>query len=218
MPTKQPTFIPRTLHDAELNLSRFIRQQYCMQRVRLGFGVAPSLEAPSTFAELQEECSSCLKSGKPLRVSSLNSEPVIYDSPTTNYMFRYWHDTNHVILGLSFEPHDEFALAGYHLETLCGEGFGRETLESDLLLADTWGQAYFQWRTGRYVGNQLRFDTNFVLLGFEEAFNGEVAALQESDVVTRTDLDGEPDPDRDHDHGLDRDFEVDLHHHHAVKP
>jgi hypothetical protein len=203
---------------AIINLSRFIRLQARMRRERLRFGWTPSIEAPSTYNALLAAYDMCACRRLPLRVSSLNCDPVIYDSPATNQAFRYWHDTSHIMFGLSFETDDELELADHHLEAVRAEGYGPDTIEHQLLHADTFGQAYFQMCTGRFVGNQVLFDTNCVLLGVEEAVSQEIAALQENDVVTRTDHDGEHDPDRDHDHALDRDFERDLDHDHAVKP
>lgn len=187
---------------AIINLSRFIRLQARMRRERLRFGWTPSIEAPSTFDQLLTEYELCAGGHTALRVSSLNCDPVIYDSPATNQAFRYWHDTSHIIFGLSFKTDDELELADHHLEAVRAEGYGPDTIEHQLLHADTFGQAYFQMCTGRFVGNQVRFDTNCVRVGVEEAVNQEVAALQlaERGAAADHDLvrDFEVDPDRDH--------------------
>lgn len=187
MPTEQFTSDPRVLLRAEANLSRFIHLQASMRRERLQLGWRPSVNAPSTFEELQDEFRSSTLSGLPLRVSSLNCDPVIYDSPATNQAFRYWHDTSHVIFGLSFDLDDELELADHHLEALRAEGFGADTVEYQLLHADTFGQAYFQMCTGRFVGDQVRFDTSCVLFGVEEAVSQEIAALKVYSQTTPTD-------------------------------
>jgi len=163
---------------AGANLSQFIRLQARMRRWRVHFGWRGSTKAQSSVESLHSEFAACRVSDLPLRVSNLNSDPVIYDSPATNLAFRYWHDTGHVIFGLSFNTGDELELADHHLEALRAEGYGHQTVEHQLLHADTVGQALFTMRTGQFVGNQVRFDTNCVLFGVEEAVTQELAALQ----------------------------------------
>ncbi len=116
----------------------------------------------------------------------MNCDPVIYDSPATNQAFRFWHDTSHIMFNLNFGADDEIELADHHLEAVRAEGYAG-TIEHQLLHADTFGQAYFQMRTGQFVGNQLRFGTNCVRFGVEDAVEMEIAVLQLTDMTTPAD-------------------------------
>ena len=177
MPNNQRHSDPAVLDTARRNISEVVRAQAEMRRRRLGFGWRASPCAPSSYPELLREFRGSEVSRLPLRVSNMHNCPVIYDSPETNLALRYWHDTNHVLHGLSFDLDDELELADRHLQALRAEGFGPTTLEHQLLHADIFGQTYFQLVTGRFVGNQVRFDTNCVLFGVDEAVAQECTAL-----------------------------------------
>lgn len=178
MPTQKQDRDPSLLDEARQNISLFVLAQAAMRERRLGFSCRASAQAPSSYGALLEEFRAAELSGLALRVSSLHNDPVIYDTPAVNLAFRYWHDTSHVLHGLSFDLEDELDLADHHLEALRAEGFGPDTVEHQLLYADTFGQAYFQLCTGQFVANQVRFDTNCVLFGIDEALNQELDALR----------------------------------------
>jgi hypothetical protein len=149
-----------------------------MRRHRLGFGWRASPVAPADFPALVREYETARISRLPFRVSCLHSDSVIYDSSETNLALRFWHDTNHVLHGLTFALDDERELADRHLQALRAEGFGPTTFEHQLIHADIFGQVYFQIVTGSFVRNQLRFDTNCVLFGVDEAVAQEYSALR----------------------------------------
>ena len=177
MPIKELNNNLPLLDKARRNISRFVVAQARMRQERVGFGWRPAVMAPSNYTALTAEFKACQVSGWPMRVSDQHNEPTIYEHPNHNLIFRYWHDTSHVIHGLNFEADDELELAGHHLEALRAEGYGPHTMEHQLLHADTFGQAYFQLVTGRFVENQVRFDTNCLLFGVEEAVAQELDAL-----------------------------------------
>jgi hypothetical protein len=178
MPTRDPSLDLPALDRARRNVSRIVMAQARMRRERVGFGWRPADTAPSDYGALLREFAACETSGLPLRVSNRHSDATIYDCPETNLAMRFWHDTGHVLFGLSFELDDELELADHHLEAVRGEGFGPDTMEHQLLHADTFGQTFFQLCTGLFVGDQVRFDTNCTLFGVEEAVARERSALR----------------------------------------
>jgi hypothetical protein len=157
------------LDRAGRNLSKFVRTQAHCREARLGLRWRASETAPRTFEDLEVEYRVCLLTGTPMRVSSMFSENTVYDSPRTNHAARFWHDTNHVLLGYTFCFEHEVELACRQLEALRAEGFGARSLEHRLLHADTFGQIICEATIGRFPHNQRRFDYWCVTDGVDEA-------------------------------------------------
>ena len=70
---------------------------------------------------------------------------------------RFWHDTLHVALDLTFEAGDEMEVACHQLEVLRWVGFDAPSPEYRLLHADTIGQTLCVAMLGRFPANQLAF-------------------------------------------------------------
>lgn len=181
----------RQLSVARRNLTSFVIEQADATACRLGFDWRESELAPGSFGELQREHRCSELSGLPLRVSARFCDRTIYNSPGGNQAMRFWHDTAHVRLGLTFTPDDEMELGCHHLEVLRAQGFAADSIEHHLLHADTIGQTLCKVTIGQFPIDQRRFAESATRLGVAGAIE-DVARRELSTAASiATSPDGE---------------------------
>jgi hypothetical protein len=163
------------LKEASNNLSRFVMSQAKAFEVLLGFAWKPEKDAPSKFSTLKAAYLSSLITGNPLPVSDEHSAMTIYDSPTTNYAFRFWHDVTHIRLDQGFDLDGEMTVARSHLAVLTAAGWGEGTLEYELLRADTLGQTLCNETTGGFPLDQPCFARRAITTTIGRAIRLEAA-------------------------------------------
>lgn len=153
--------------DAADTLSSFILDAAAQTADEVGFGYVLVPDAPNTFPTLTEAYARSVRTGKPLPISSENSDDVIYSPPSVNGALRFWHDVNHVRRRLDFGLVDELELSLWHLGKLEDAGHAPGSLVWRLLHADLTGQAYVQAFAQRFPFDQRRFVTGCVTSGFD---------------------------------------------------
>lgn len=168
-----PSISVEQINVARRNLTAFVHEQAEAASRRLGFGWRATELAPSTFEELQREYKACQYSGLPLRVSSRFCDQTIYVDAEGNHAMRFWHDTCHVALDMSFTADDEMELGCYHLGVLRAHGFDASTNEHHLLHADTIGQTLCVATLGRFPRNQVGFAVAALEYGVDTAIELE---------------------------------------------
>jgi len=151
---------------ARTNLSALVRCQAEAAASFYSITWEPSHAAPSTFHDLQvcvhRACSNWT-AGVP--VSDQFSDHTIFMSPQDNYAMRFWHDITHVRLDADFGIEGEASVAEAHLDVLASYGFGPESLEYQLLKADTLGQLWYNAATGTFPEDQSAFVHSVVEVG-----------------------------------------------------
>ncbi len=170
---------------ARRDLATFVRRQAVEAEQRLGFGIRPTPTAPNTYQQLRGAYVTSVDSGVPLPISNLYCEDSIYFAPSDNVAFRFWHDTAHVALGVSFSLEDELELAQWHLEQLERAGLTSDTLPWKVFHADTVGQIQLMGLIGRFPINQLRFVTDCIEFGPEVGLLDEIRRLPSPDAPTQ---------------------------------
>lgn len=185
------------LLDARGKLSDYVRLQAENSALRLGFGWIPQPDAPSTYQQLRGAYRQSQETGEPLPVSSLHCDTVIYLWPSDNVHFRFWHDTSHVELGLSFSLEDELELALWHLAQIERAGHDPDSTPYRLLEADTVGQLLLLSLCGRFPLAQSVFVTDCLRQGLHQALLDEIrrVPLPEPTALPEPPLHGAaPDP------------------------
>lgn len=170
---------------ARRDLATFVRRQAVRTEQRLGFGIRPTTVAPSTYQQLRGAYVTSVDSGVPLPISNLYCDDSIYFALSDNVAFRFWHDTSHVALGVSFALEDELELAQWHLEQLERAGFESESLPWKVFHADMVGQIQLMGLIGRFPGHQLRFVTDCIEFGCEPALLDEIRRLPDPEAPTQ---------------------------------
>ena len=165
---------PGELRFARSRLSLFVQSEAVATANELGFGWRAAAITPSGLDGLTEELRSCHRSGLPFRVLQDFSENTIFNSASTNWAMRFWHDTRHVWRGADFSTEGELQVASCHLARARTQGFGRGSLEYALLLADTVGQTLYLARTKRFVVQQRQFAIDCVRFDFDTAVEQEI--------------------------------------------
>jgi hypothetical protein len=171
----------RWLAQAKANLSRFIRSQALATAELSGFAWVPDATAPSEYPVLRRAVLRSRLTGEPLPVSDEHSAETVYDSPETNYAFRFWHDMTHVSLDQNFELDAEITVARAHLAVLAASGWGPGTLEYELLHADTLGQALCSATSGDFPVDQPCFARRAVTSTLGEAIRAELGSRTTDD-------------------------------------
>ena len=100
-------------------------------------------------------------------MSNLYCHDTIYIEPADNVAFRFWHDTSHCRLGLSFSLEDEWELTLWHLTQIEAAGLGPTTREYQLLRLDLLGQVILLGIAGRFPFNQGEFTKTCVERGLD---------------------------------------------------
>lgn len=162
---------------ARTELSLYVSEQAGRAAHELGFGWIGVSEAPSTYQQLRAAFRHSQLTGDPLLVSCLFCERTVFSSSEVNVAFRFWHDTAHCRLGLSFELPDEWELALWHLDQLERGGFSNDTDEYQLLRFDLLGQIILLGITGRFPFNQQDFTLTCGLLGIDAGIMAELRRL-----------------------------------------
>jgi hypothetical protein len=165
---------PAELRLARSRLSLFVQSEATATANELGFGWRAAPIAPSGLDGLTEEFRSCYRSGLPFRVLQDFSEDTIFNSASTDWAMRFWHDSRHVWLGADFSTEGELQVASCHLARARAQGFGRGSLEYALLLADTVGQTLYLARTKSFVVQQRPFAIDCVCFDFDTAVEKEI--------------------------------------------
>lgn len=165
--------------DAADVLSAFIEEAAARTADEVGFGYVLIPDAPNTYSSLTEAYKDSAATGKPLPISSENSDDVIYSPPSVNGALRFWHDVNHIRRGLDFGLVDELELSIWHLGELEKAGYPPGSLAWRLLHADLTGQVYVQAFGRRFPFDQRRFVSGCVTAGFD---NGLLAELRHGQV------------------------------------
>ena len=159
-----------TVHDllpARERLGQFVRHQANEAAADLGFGWVGTPEAPSTYPALQAAFTHSQLIGAPLPVSNLYCDDTIFLEPEDNIAFRFWHDTSHCRLGLSFALTDEWRLTMHHLAVLEAAGFDHGSDEYRLLRLDLIGQITLIGVAGRFPHNQGQFTRTCAEFGLD---------------------------------------------------
>jgi hypothetical protein len=152
--TRRHLLVPRR------NLDKWVTLQAALAQVEHGFTYLPSEDAPSTYSTLLAAYRNSAETGR---------DETIFITPETNWAMRFVHDLEHAERQLSFSADDEVALGNVHLEVLQAAGYGPDSLEYKLLLADTIGQARCVALLGRFPYRQRLFAFDTLDLGVEAA-------------------------------------------------
>lgn len=163
-----------TIDRARRMLTRWVVATATAKAQQCGFGWVPRLDAPSTYPKLCVAYTASKQSGRPLVVSSENSDAVILTSPDANFAWRFVHDVAHVECGLSFSLVDEYELALWHLSELERGGFAPDSLEYAFLKADTLGQVIINALAHRFPADQELFNLECRQFGFEQGIVREI--------------------------------------------
>lgn len=143
--------------------------------VEHGFGFVAADVAPETYEAVVAEYADCTETGRKFRVWSGGCSDIVYTTAAGNHAFRFWHDLGHAEHELTFSPEDEIELATRQMAELIRYGVGVDSLALRLFSADTIGQTVYAQRFGGFVNNQLRFVTNVLVRGIDEACGLEAA-------------------------------------------
>lgn len=165
------------LDAARTRLSAYMLHQADKMAEIVGFGYVPAPDAPSTFPALQEAFAHSVTTGTALPVSNEHTDSVVYVSRDANMAFRFVHDCAHIRLKLDFTARDEYELACWHLRRLEVDGFARDSLEWELLRADTLGQVLISAIARRFPDDQHSFGMTCVAEGFEYGVLAELRRM-----------------------------------------
>jgi len=189
MSTHEPTTSPTLELELVLvreNLSSFVRRQARDAALRLGFSYEACPDAPSTYQQLRGAYTESTESGTPLLISNLFCDDSIYLTPEDNIRFRFWHDTSHIKLGVSFALEDEMELALWHLDQLERAGYPPTSLPWKVFHADLVGQIQLMALIGRFPINQRRFVTECMEYGFDTGLLEEIRRIPEPEAPTQS--------------------------------
>lgn len=146
----------RDLEVARMRLSKFVREQ-ALKITRINhINFEESEQAPETYEDICIEFSRAKTLNKPVRVFKGASDNTIYDTPATNWSFRFWHDYLHYSRELDFSMQGEKLVGAIQCANVISE-FGLGSLEYQLMHIDTIGQVNHYAKTGKFVDNQLEF-------------------------------------------------------------
>lgn len=159
---------------ARINLSRFVREQAEHAASELGFGWLGVPDAPSTYPQLRGAFAHSKATAEPLPISNLYCDDTVFVEPEDNVAFRFWHDTSHCRLGLSFALPDEWELTLWHLDRLAAVGLGPETQEYQLLRMDLLGQVILLGLASRFPFNQGEFTRTCAEVGMDAGILAEL--------------------------------------------
>lgn len=167
------------LRPAIAALSRFIDAMAHRTAMTLGFGWSATPAAPSSYAELRAAYEQSARARRPLAVSSLYCDTLMYPQRTDNYKLRFWHDTLHVRTSLSFRAADELELGLHHLRIAERNGIAKGSLPWNILRIDLLGQNYLMAVSGRFPVNQRTFGERCIRYGLDEAIAMELHEMPE---------------------------------------
>lgn len=168
----------RALYIARVTISQFVVEQAEKTQAEVGFEYVVQEDAPQSFPALSRAFADSLETGEPIPISSEHSESVVYADAEVNFAMRFWHDVQHVRLGLTFDLVDELELALWHLGVLEREGFGPDSVAWQLLHADLVGSVYVMSLSRRFPLDQLRFAESCVSSDFDHGVLDEVRGSQ----------------------------------------
>lgn len=150
------------------NLSAFVVERARETAHDKGFGWVARPDAPDTYDKLKRAHQLSEQFKRPLPVSSLYCDNVIYTEPSINYAMRFWHDTLHIGTGLTFNLSDELELGLHHLAIAERNGIKRYSDEWRMLRVDLLGQNYLLGIAKRFPLNQAEFVKGCLLNGLDE--------------------------------------------------
>lgn len=146
---------------ARVRLSAFVRQQAQNITRLTGINFEESEFAPETYAGVVDGFKEAIRTGRPVLVSSENSDHSIYTHASDNWSFRFWHDYLHFKYELRFSFIDELLTGQHQVDAVAAE-FGVDSLEAKLMTADTLGQVLHFKTHGVHVQDQLAFARSFL--------------------------------------------------------
>lgn len=157
-----------------LRLHLFVLERAARTRRALGFGWVGREEAPCTYQQLRGAFRHSEVTGEPLPVLSRFCDNTIFLTPKGNMAFRYWHDTSHIRLGLSFKAEDELELALWHLGELAKAGYAEDTGIYRLFAHDLFGNILLNNLAGRFPHDQGQFASDCAKYGVYWALLHEI--------------------------------------------
>lgn len=160
--------------EAALKLESYVSVKAIETANELGFGWQPAPDAPDTYPSLQEAYKLSRTVLTDLPVSSLHCDTVVFPNQRTNYAMRYWHDTLHVRLDLSFALSNELELGLHHLSIAERDGIRKHSLEWEMLRVDLLGQNYLLGIAGRFPKDQRQFVIGCLQHGLDEGIMAEI--------------------------------------------
>lgn len=171
---------------ARNDLTSFVQDKARETAVRLGFSYEACPDAPSTYQQLRGAYAESEDNGTPLLISNLFCDTSIFFTPEDNVRFRFWHDTSHIKLGVSFRLEDELELGMWHLEQLQRAGFPVDSLPWKVFHADIIGQIQLMALIGRFPIHQRRFVEDCIEHGFEGGLMEEIRRIPAPDTPSQT--------------------------------
>lgn len=146
--------VTRDIEIARIRLSRFVNQQALHITRVTGINYEESENAPDSYRTVIKAFNQAFTLGKVFKVYAGASENTIYDSPSTNWAFRFWHDYTHYAMQLDFSPEQE-KLVGERQCAMVANEFGYGSLEWQLMHLDTVGQVEYFEEYGVFIKDQL---------------------------------------------------------------
>lgn len=149
------------MDEVRQRLSLWVEEQAVAAIQRVGYDYIVTEVAPSNLGELLTEDHYCRLEGTSFRVWSGGSSKTIYTDPHYNWAFRFWHDMLHIEHRKDVTLQDELYVAGLHIAA-ASERFGKNSVESFLIGADTLGQTLYHHRYGEFPEDQLGFARKYL--------------------------------------------------------
>lgn len=136
------------------SLDRYIRARVSELASR-GWWWAVTDDAPETYAELRAR----FERYGYIPISGASSQTSIYGSPSTNVLFRVWHDYLHIVYRQDFSVAGEMEIARRHVDELS------HPRDKALIWADTAGQVEYYRRFGEFPTDQRAFVLDYLARG-----------------------------------------------------
>ena len=100
-----------------------------------------------------------------LKVNTDHSDYTIFGDPRTNWAFRAWHDTCHLLADADFSLEGEKKAADLQIKQMwafMGKGSAVAPLFERLIHAEVVGQAEYFFETGKYPENQYDWAVEYL--------------------------------------------------------
>lgn len=151
----------QALVNAGKNLESYVLQVADYMEGVVGFSYFPTTNAPNEFFELKKVFRNCERTGDRLPVYEGGAVQTIYPDKQSNYAFRFWHDCLHALHDKDFSKESEYFIGTIHCQFVA-QRFGLNSLEFQLMFADTIGQTDQYWKDKAFVENQREFCEAYV--------------------------------------------------------
>ena len=150
-------------NQARERLTKFVILQAEKIQRFLNISIEDTSNAPSTFESVKQAFIDSAKTGKPFPVFSGACENTIYTNYHGNICFRFWHDFIHYIENLGFDTDSELSVGEIQVQAVSKE-FGKDSIESKLMHADTIGQVRYFAKYNKFVDDQLQFAKDYITM------------------------------------------------------